>query len=264
VISRSAVQALVTGAAIAALVQLAVPIGWPLYDGVVPSEPYRYLAPGSGQAGSPTSYAADPAVSNGRSPQITAATSENPPQAQLIALDGTFAVPAGTPSIHVSITPVAPAAPVPKGAISGNVYRIAVSDPSGASLGLSGDQRPTLAMRGAVPLNDAAIFRYANGTWQQLETIANASLSIYTAQPDGLGDFAVVDLGSGGLTTTDLVIAATVGIVIAALAIWAIRSWRRRVALAAEEAARPRRRVPSSRASSRPSSRPSSPPRRRR
>jgi len=242
-----ALRALVLGAAIAALAQLALPLGAALYDGVIPTEPYRFLAPGSGQVGSPTSYSADLPVTNGTSPQITAATNESPPQAQLIALAAAFTVPAGTATVHVSITAVPPVAAVPHGTISGNVYRVAVTDPSGTALAIAGSQRPTLAMRSAGSLTDAAIVRFSGGSWQQLDTVSNASLAVYTAQPDALGDFAIVDLAGGGIATTDLVIAGTIVIVLAAIAIWAFRTWRRRRAIAAEEAEQarpPRRKAP--------------------
>jgi hypothetical protein len=241
--ASTVLRALALGGALAALAQLALPVGVPLYDGVPIVAPYRFLAPAPGQLGSPASYAADAAVSNGRSPQITAATGENPPQAQLIGLDGSFTVPPGVTVLHVVITPVAAVAPLPTGSISGNVYRIAVTAPTGADLPIAPGQGPTVALRGAAPLTNAAIFRYADGAWQQLDTVSNAALSIYTAEPKGLGDFAVVDLGAAAFTTTDIVIAGTVGIVIVAIAIWAIRAWRRRRALALESE-RSRRRGP--------------------
>lgn len=243
-----AARALLVGGALAAFAQVALPLAAPIYDSVSILEPYRFMSPPPGDVGAPTSYSAAVPVSNGRSPQITAATAENPPQAQLIALDGAFDVPSGVATIHVSITPVAPAAPLPKGALSGNVYRISVADPSGAPLSISASKAPTVAMRSAATLTDAAVFRYADGTWQQLDSVSNASLSIYTAQPDALGDFAVVDLGPAGLTTTDLVIIGTIGVVLAALAAWAIRAWRRRRAVALE-AERSRRSRPTGRSS---------------
>jgi len=224
---RPAVAWLAIGGLVAGAAQALLPSAVPLYDGVPIVAPYRYLAPGDNQVGQPSSYGADLPVANGRSPQITAATTESPPQAQLIALDGVFAVPAGVATVHVSIDPIAPPAPFTQGSLSGNVYRIAVSDPAGNTVPLAGSELPTLAMRSAQPLVDAAIFRLDNGTWMRLETVANASLSIYTAQPDQLGDFAVVDLNAGGISATALVIGVTVGIVVAAVAIWAIRTWLR-------------------------------------
>ena len=218
---------LAIAAAVGIAAQVVLPLTAPLYDGVPVVAPYRYLQPGDNQVGRPTSYAMDLPVAAGRSPQITAATDESPPQAQLIAHDGIFTVATGTTAVHVSIQPVAPAAPIGQGSISGNVYRIAVTDASGSPLALAGTDRPTLAMRSAAPLADAAIFWLDNGTWTRLDTIANASLSIYTAEPAALGDFAVVDLNAGGLSSTTLVVGATVAIVIGAIAIWAIRTWLR-------------------------------------
>jgi hypothetical protein len=231
---------LAIGGFAAAAVQLLLPLGAPLYDGVVNIEPYRFLDPTGSQAGSPSSYTADATVANGRSPAITAATSESPPQAQLIALDGVFAVPPGTPGLHVSIKPVEPAAPVTGGTLSGNVYRIEVTDTSGQPVPMAGSDRPTLGMRSPVPLADAAIFRLVNGTWTRLDSVANPQLSMYTTEPDALGDFAILDTAGGGITTTTLVIAATVGIVVAAVVLWALRLVLRRRAAASAPAPRGR------------------------
>jgi hypothetical protein len=241
---------LVLGALVAITAQVLEPVAVPLYDGVPIVAPYRYLDPGDNQVGQPTAYSADLPVSNGRSPAITAATSESPPQAQLIALDGVFAVPAGVSGLHVSIDAVQPPAPIGQGSISGNVYRIVVTDPTGNEVPMAGSGLPTLAMRSAGPLADAAIFRLDGATWKRLETVANESLSIYTAQPDALGDFAVVDLAAGGISTTTLVVGATVAVVVAAVAIWAIRTWLRG-------------RMPPSPAPSRPARRGNQPRRRR-
>src|SRR6202008_1664103 len=79
----------------------------PLYDGVIVQEPYRYLAPSSGQAGSPTSYAGTQPIHGATSPAFVAATTESPPQAQLIAPAGAFVVPAGVTALSISIQPVA-------------------------------------------------------------------------------------------------------------------------------------------------------------
>jgi hypothetical protein len=225
---RPAIAWLAIGAAIAALAQLALPNGAPLYDGVPLIEPYRYLDPTNGHAGNPTSYSADVPVAGGRSPQITAATAENPPQAQLIAVAGVFTVASGSPTLHVAIVPVEPAAPLTGGLLSGNVYRISVTDASGQPVPIASGQRPTLAMRSAVPLAEAAIVRLENGSWRRLDTVSNVALSIYTAEVDGLGDFAVVDTTGGGPSTTSVVIAGTIAVVVFAVGAWAVRTWLRR------------------------------------
>ena len=234
----SALATLALGAALAALAQVALPIGAPLYDGVTVQEPYRFLEPGPNHAGSPGSFAKDYPITDGRSPQITAFTTENPPQAQLIALEGTFAVPAGVTTVRVSITPVPADTPLAAGQLSGNVYRVTVTDPSGQPLTLAGSQRPTLAMRSGGLLADAMIERLASGAWQRLDTVSNASLAIYTTEPRDLGDFAVIDLaGTGGVSTTDLVIGGTIAVVALAIGAWAVRVWLRRRAQAAEAVA---------------------------
>jgi hypothetical protein len=95
-------------------------------------------------------------------------------------------------------------------------------------------------MRGPGSEAQGTLMRYAGGAWSQLSAQHDPNLAIYTVQVTELGDFAVVDLG-GGITTTTLVIAGTVGIVVAAIAIFAIRTWLRRRALAEAAAAdRPR------------------------
>lgn len=222
---------------LAGVAQVVLPIGRPLYDGIVPNELYRYLAPLDGQLGSPTSYAGDVSVTGGQSPPITAATSEQPPQAQLIALAGAFAVPSGVTTLHVTITAVPPAARPSTGTISGNVYRIAVTDPAGTSVPITAGQPPTIVLRSPGAEVDPVLERLAGGAWQEVQGSQNAALSIFTTQVDALGDFAVVDRASGGFTATTLVVAATVGIVGAAIVVWAIRVGlrRREAARLAEE-----------------------------
>src|SRR4051794_28418050 len=110
--------------------QLAVPVGVPLYDGVIVEEPYRYVAPGPGEEGNPSSFSLEPGVENGASRAFVAATTENPPQAQLIALPKAFVLPPGATTVRVSIEPRA-ATPAPAaGSIVGNVYRVVVTNGS--------------------------------------------------------------------------------------------------------------------------------------
>jgi hypothetical protein len=217
------------GALATGLAQAAAPVGVPLYDGVVPQEPYRYLDPAAGQAGDPTAYMADVPVSDGSSPHITAATSENPPQAQLIALEGTFELAAGTTSIAVEISAVPTPAAQPPGPILGNVYEVSVTDAAdGAALGVGSDLRPTLALRAPSHVPGAAIMRFDGTAWQQLDTVRDSTLAIFTAEPNALGQFAVVDLGGGTDVATWLVPLILAAVVAAAIALFAVRSYRRR------------------------------------
>ncbi|HUG30994.1 MAG TPA: hypothetical protein VMQ65_10835, partial [Candidatus Limnocylindria bacterium] len=101
------------GGALALAVQVAAPVGVPLYDGVVVQEPYRYLHPTGEQAGSPASFSSTPAVSGSVSPNVIAATTESPPQAQLIAQEGAFVLSASATGLQVSVAPIEAPPPPP-------------------------------------------------------------------------------------------------------------------------------------------------------
>ena len=66
-----------------------------LYDGVVVEDPYRYLDPPAGALGDPASATATAQVESGSVAQLYAATSEVPPQAQVITEQGALIVPDG-------------------------------------------------------------------------------------------------------------------------------------------------------------------------
>ena len=249
---RLGLAALAAGLAIALAAQLSQPVGRPLYDGVVPAEPYRYLDPPQGLPGSPTSFTAEASVKRGTSPSITAATTENPPQAQIIALEGTFAVPSGATTLLVSIVPVQPPSVAPQGRISGNVYRISVADPAGNPVGMNPGKTPTLAMRSAGAAANGAVARFANGAWTVLQTEHAANLGLYSAEPDSLGDFAVVDLAAGGLDPATIVLLSAGGLLGLLLVAYALRVMARRREAARQAAARGRGRIPSKRRPPRP------------
>jgi len=194
--------AVLAGAALALAVQLAAPVGVPLYDGVVVAEPYRYLHPTGTHAGQPTSYTADQPVVGGASPAFAAATTENPPQAQLIAQTGAFVLSPGATAIHISITPVDPpgAAP-PNGTIVGNVYEVSVTDQAGTELAIAPcDGCLSLSMRAPDGTDTANLMRYAGGAWVQMDTLPVGVISMFQSNPTALGDIAVVV--AGGPTAT--------------------------------------------------------------
>src|SRR4051812_16277460 len=214
---RSGLLGLAVGAAIAVGSQLAAPIAVPLYDGVTPAEPYRYLQPGQGQTGSPPSFTAEPSVAEGQSPEIIAATTESPPQAQLIAVPGTFDV-GTTTTLRVDIAAVAPPAVPPPGAIAGNVYRVTVTDTDGTPLPIGSAHKPTVAMRSPGSVANGAIARFADGRWETLPSEHASALGIYTVQTDALGDFAIVDLAVAGTSPTEIALVVT-GVVLGAVLI---------------------------------------------
>jgi hypothetical protein len=184
------------GLALALAVQVAEPVGVPLFDGVVVHEPYRYLRPGPGQAGSPTSFTATPGVTGGVSPIFVAATGENPPQAQLNAKRGAFDVPAGTTSLTVSITPIEPPAPPPGRLIAGNVYRFSVVDQDGAPVPIQAacDTCVTLLLRGTDTIGEAALARYDGAAWVAVETLPAGAGGRFQANPTVLGEDAGVEV----------------------------------------------------------------------
>jgi len=191
----------VAGGALALAVQIAAPVGVPLYDGVVVAEPYRYLHPTGNETGQPSSYGEDHPVVGGASPAFAAATSESPPQAQLIAQTGAFTLTPGATSLHVSIAPVdAPAVAPPGGAIAGNVYRVSVTDQAGVELGVATcDGCLSFSMRAPDGTDaSATLERFSGGAWANMETLPVGIVSMYQSNPTGLGDIAVVTASNAG------------------------------------------------------------------
>jgi hypothetical protein len=186
------------GAGLALCVQVLAPVGVPLYDGVVVQEPYRYLNPAPGQPGDPGSANVTVAIVGGISPTIVAATTESPPQAQLIAQQQVaFEVPAGATSVKADVTPIEPPAPPPEGRIIGNVYRFAVTDDSDNPL----TPKPcegcrSLVLRSPENAGDARIMRFAAGTWSEVETLHG--LGLYSTNPTALGDYALIEGAGAG------------------------------------------------------------------
>jgi hypothetical protein len=254
---RSAALTLGFGAALALAAQIAAPVGVPLYDGVVVQEPYRYLVPASGQAGNPTTYAADKPVSNGAAPAFVASTKENPPQAQLIALPGAFVAGASATTLKISIQPVPAPATVPaSGSIVGNVYRFSVTDQSGAVVPIAAgaDHRPTMTLRGPDGVTDASIARLTASGWQILDTQQGGALALFSTNPTELGDFAVVVAANAGPSLPVIVGAVlAIAVPIAFVAFLLVRRQRARtINRVLAEADRARRRGPSKRPTQRP------------
>ena len=191
--------AILAGAGLALGVQVAAPVGVPLYDGVVVQEPYRYLHPVGDQVNSPTSFSSAPAVTGGKSPLFAAATKESPPQAQLIAQADAFEVPAGTTSLQVSITPIEPPAPPPGATLAGNVYRFSVTDQAGNRLAVKPCQGClSLTLRAPDGTGDAILKRFADGAWTDVQTLHAGTLAMYQTNATVLGDYAVITIAAPG------------------------------------------------------------------
>ena len=253
---RAGLAALGLGAAIALVAQLASPVAVPLYDGVGVLEPYRYLTPASGQAGSPSSYSAEKPVQGGVSASFVASTQgENPPQAQLIALPGAFVVTATTTTMKVSIEPVPPPAGIGvSSAVVGNVYRFAVTDQAGIPLAVAegGPNPPTITLRGPDGVTTGTIALVSASGSVLLPTEHGGALGIFSTNPPALGDFAIVAATSAA-PNIGLIVGAILAVAVpVALVVFLVARQRRSRQLAAAQSARPRNRIPSKRTPPRP------------
>lgn len=192
------VALLVAATGLAFLAQAFTPAGVPLFDGQPVTEPYRYLHPSGGQTGDPTSFAADFPLKGADSPPVPAATTESPPQAQVIAQQGAFVVASGSTGLHVTITPIDPPTAPPGGQIAGNVYRFAVTDQAGNPLAIKAcDGCISLVLRAPDGTGDARLQRFASGAWSDVQTFHAGVVGMYATNPVALGDYAVVTTGSG-------------------------------------------------------------------
>ena len=220
--------AIAVGTLLAFAVQALVPVGVPLYDGVMVTEPYRYLHPSGQQPGSPTSFSSTPAVVGEESPLFAAATTEVPPQAQLIAREDAFQLTPGATGLQISITPVEPPSVAPGAPIAGNVYRFSVTDQAGTPLQIKPCEGCiTLFLRGPETLTGGRLLRFAGGEWTDVNAIHNSITGMYQWNATGLGDFAVVSAegGDAGLGVDRILVfgGGAVILVLLFVAAWAFR-----------------------------------------
>jgi len=167
----------------------------PLYDGVVVQDPYRYLSPATGQDGAPTSASETLTVQQGTSPAFAAATSESPPQAQLIGPAAAFALAPDTTALTVSVVPTTPQ---PADGVAGNAYRISVTDEHGTPLSMAAGSQVTVVLRAPLGVGDASIAQLRGEVWQMLPTQPAGLPGVFTANASSVGDFAIL----GTLTAT--------------------------------------------------------------
>ncbi|MDP9250604.1 MAG: hypothetical protein M3O78_04465 [Chloroflexota bacterium] len=191
---RAARITLAAGLLLMVVVQLpAHHVATALYDGVVTEDPYRYLQPHNGALGNPTSATVTAAVSGGAVGQLFAATDEVPPQAQVIAEQGALVLPDGAKTVTMSIRPVAPASLPSTGRLSGNVYRILVTDQSGAPVTIRPASLVTLVLRGDRPPTNGTIAQYVAGSWETVPSDIGGLPDLFSSNITSFGDFAVID-----------------------------------------------------------------------
>jgi hypothetical protein len=163
----------------------------PLLDGVFLEDPYRWVEPPPGGDGDPPSITMAQPVVDGSVPLLAVATSEVPPQAQIIAQADAFAISEDTVSVTVSIQPSAPTDQT----IAGNVYRFSVTDEQGGALEIRPGAQVTLVIR--APQQDliAQIARFDGSSWVTMPTEFGGLPDLFAANITQLGDFAVVVTG---------------------------------------------------------------------
>jgi hypothetical protein len=178
---------------------LAVPAAPPLYDGVVPNEPYRWLDPAPpGQTGGAVGATAQITVANGKSPLVAVATPETVPQAQVFAPPEGLTLPAGATAINVSIQPVLVTGAPAEGHIDGNVYQFSLTDQEGTPLTAPASARVSVVLRSTDPtLAEATVARYAAGSWQPLKTSGAGFGGSFIAVVTEFGDYALITSGPG-------------------------------------------------------------------
>jgi hypothetical protein len=234
---RAAPVTMAVGVGLIVAAQLGAPVAAPLFDGLTVLGPYPYLAPAAGQSGAPTSATVTEALANGASPGFNAATSESPPQAQLIASPDALQLAAGSTTVMITIQPVAPPAPSTVGTILGNVYHYAVSDQNGANLATKPGTLVTLVLRAPDASTEAVVAQYAGGAWTKVDSSPSGTPAFFLATTSTFGDFALVQTsgGFGPLEVSLLIL--VVGAIIGAIGFFILRR-RRRLELARLEATR--------------------------
>ena len=220
---RLGVLLVLGGSLLALALQVGAPVIVPLYDGVAVAEPYRYLHPSGDQAGAPTSSSETELVLEGVSPVVVAATTEIPPQAQLIAQRDAFVLTSGATSVRAVITPIDPPAQPTTGAILGNVYRLSVTDQTGAELQIrTCDGCVSIALRAPDGGPPAIVMRFVDGAWEAVLTRHGGAVALYQTNPVSTGIYAVVATGESGGGIDVVVLLAGGGIALIFLAFIAL------------------------------------------
>jgi hypothetical protein len=225
--TRAALVVLAVGVVLILAAQVVAPVAAPLFDSLTVLGPYHYLAPIDNQAGNPTSASVTEQLANGTSPGFNAATTESPPQAQLIAAPDAFQLEAGSTAVTITIKPVAPPAPSTVGAILGNVYHYTVTDQNGVALATKPGTDVTLVLRAPDATSEAAVAKYSGGTWSLIASSPSGTPAFFLGTTGSFGDFALVGstTGFGPLEVSLLIL--LVGAVVGAIGFVVLRRRRR-------------------------------------
>ena len=196
---RVALVAIALGLGIAGAAQVAAPLaGPPLYDGVIVVQPYMYMNPPAGKPGGAKGASAHVSMNGPKNGLVAVATPEQPPQAQVVAGDGTLLLPPSATGLDVSITPLDPSvdATVAGAArILGNVYRFTLVDQTGAAATAPASGLVTVVLRAPEDADGALVGQIVDGTWHPLKSEPMFG-STYVAVVTSFGDFAVIVPGT--------------------------------------------------------------------
>ena len=181
------------------MAQVAAPLAAPpLYDGVVVVQPYVYVNPPAGKPGGAKGASAHVPMNGPKNAVVALATPEQPPQAQVVAGDGTLILPPSATALDVSITPLDPSvdASVPGAAqVLGNVYRITIVDQAGAAATALLSSLVTVVIRAPGDVAGAQVGQVVDGSWLPLKSEPMFG-STYVAVVTSFGDFAVIVPGT--------------------------------------------------------------------
>jgi hypothetical protein len=196
---RVALAVSALGLGIAGVAQVVAPLAAPpLYDGVVVVQPYVYVNPPAGMPGGAKGAAAHVPMNGPKNAVVALATPEQPPQAQVVAGDGTLVLSPSATAIDVSITPLDPsvdAAAAGASQILGNVYRIAIVDQAGTAATALLSSLVTVVIRAPGDGAGAQVGQVVDGAWHPLKSEPMFG-STYVAVVTSFGDFAVIVPGT--------------------------------------------------------------------
>jgi len=220
------------GLGLALAVQVRAPVGVPLYDGVVTAEPYRYLHPTGGQVGDPASASSTEDVSSTQSPVFALATTEQPPQAQMIAQADALQMPAGTTALQISIKAVDAQAQPTTGSIAGNVYRFTATNQAGTPVTVkSCNNCLSLVLRSPPEVTEGTVAHFEGGAWVDVSTFHAGTVAMFQGNATALGDYAVIvraGIVGGADDSTSLLIIGGIALVAFFAAVAGLFWYRRR------------------------------------
>jgi hypothetical protein len=164
----------------------------PLYDGLAPAAPYRFVSPppdlaGDNEQPEPGTGVVDLVGKEGSAPT---SISTGDGQLQVVLQEGTFAAKEKEKAVEVALTPLVAPPPLDIGGglkIEGNAYRV---DAKYAKSGDAAEAQRELTVVLRFPNNASVMVRRDGRSWTRLGTqISAASLQLFAAT-DRLGTFA--------------------------------------------------------------------------